>query len=174
MSDQAQRRIQAIGQQLSAPSSSGGQGRSSSSSSSSSSTGLPPIRKLAAGSSSPRAKDKVVIITGANSPLGIGRATAHQYAESGARAVYVCDFDDTHLDAHRREITAADEGKVKAVVDDALGRYGRLDVFFANAGIIGLPTVFTEVTEQDFMNVLRVNTLRYVSTSDPRGVATPP
>lgn len=168
MSDQAQRRIQAIGQQLSSPSSSSGGGQGSSSS-------LPPIRKLAAGSSSPRAKDKVVIITGANSPLGIGRATAHQYAESGARAVYVCDFDGTHLEAHKREITAAfpgvevhawqfdaaDEGRVKAVVDDALGRYGRLDVFFANAGIIGLPTVFTEVTDEDFMNVLRVNTLRY-------------
>jgi NAD(P)-dependent dehydrogenase (short-subunit alcohol dehydrogenase family) len=174
MSDQAQRRIQAIGQQLSSPSSSGGEGSSSS---------LPPIKKLAAGSSSPRAKGKVVIITGANSPLGIGRATAHQYAESGARAVYVCDFDGTHLEAHRREITAAfpdvevhawqfdaaDEGKVKAVVDDALGRYGRLDVFFANAGITGLPTVFTEVTDEDFMNVLRVNTLRYGPTSGPPG-----
>jgi len=160
MSDQAQRRIQAIGQQLS-------------SSSSGDSSSLPPIKKIAAGSSSPRAKDKVVIITGANSPMGIGRATAHQYAESGARAVYVCDFDGTHLEAHKREITAAypnvevhawqfdaaDEGKVKAVVDDAMGRYGRLDVFFANAGIIGMPTVFTEVTDEDFMNVLRVNTL---------------
>ena len=44
MSDQAQRRISAIGQQLKSD--------------------LPPITRVAAGSSSPRAKDKVVIITG--------------------------------------------------------------------------------------------------------------
>lgn len=44
MPDQAQRRIAAIGQQLKSD--------------------LPPITKVAAGSSSPRAKDKVVIITG--------------------------------------------------------------------------------------------------------------
>lgn len=51
MPDQAQQRIQAIGQQL--------QGGTSASD-----TGLPPITKIATGSSSPRAKDKVVIITG--------------------------------------------------------------------------------------------------------------
>ena len=38
-----------------------------------------------------RVKDKVIIITGANSPLGIGRATAHQFAPNGARANYHCD-----------------------------------------------------------------------------------
>ena len=44
MADQAQRRIQALGQQLEG--------------------GLKPITKIADGSSAPRAKDKVVIITG--------------------------------------------------------------------------------------------------------------
>ena len=55
---------------------------------------------------------------------------------------------------------AADEAKVKAVVGDALDRYGRLDVFFANAGIIGMPMPFTDVTSDDFMETLRINTLR--------------
>jgi NAD(P)-dependent dehydrogenase (short-subunit alcohol dehydrogenase family) len=157
MSEQAKQRIQAIGQQLSP----------------SSSTGLLPIAKVAAGSSSPRVQGKVVIITGANSPLGIGRATAHQYAESGARAIYLCDLDDTHLAAHKQEINAAcpnvevqarrldaaDEAQVKAVVDDAIQRYGRLDVFFANAGIVGKNVLFTDFSDSDFMNVLKVNTL---------------
>jgi NAD(P)-dependent dehydrogenase (short-subunit alcohol dehydrogenase family) len=110
---------------------------------------------------------------GANSILGIGRATAHQYAENGARAVYICDFDAANLDAHKREINglfpqvdihtrqfdAADEQAVKAVVDDALQRYGRLDVFFANAGIVGPHQLFTDVSAADFMNVMRVNSL---------------
>ncbi|KAM4060096.1 enoyl-(Acyl carrier protein) reductase [Hirsutella rhossiliensis] len=134
---------------------------------------LPPIRKVAPGSSATRALGKVVIITGANSPLGIGRASAHQFAESGARALYLCDYDDTHLDSHRRELTAAfpsvdvhprcfdaaDDAQVKAVVADALHRYGRLDVFFANAGVTGNNVVFSQCTDDEFMSVLRTNTL---------------
>ncbi|OAA41363.1 3-oxoacyl-acyl carrier protein reductase [Metarhizium rileyi] len=151
MADQAQERINAIGQQLE----------------------LPPIVKVAGRSNGPRAEGKVVIITGANSAIGIGRATAHQFAENGAKAVYLCDYADSNLAAHKQEMTAlypgvdihvwqfdaAEEAKVKAVVDDALGRYGRLDVFFANAGISGLPGAFTDITDTDFMKILRTNTL---------------
>ncbi|KAK2593367.1 hypothetical protein QQS21_008942 [Conoideocrella luteorostrata] len=158
MSDQAQKRIEAIGNQLD---------------SSSSSSGLPPIKKIAGKSSGRRAEGKVVIITGANSTLGIGRATAHQFAENGARAVYLCDYADDKLATHKQEITqaypgvdihtwqfdAAEEAKVKAVVDDALSRYGRLDVFFANAGVTGLNVIFTDFSDAEFMEVLRTNTL---------------
>lgn len=110
---------------------------------------------------------------GANSPIGIGRATAHQFAQNGAKAVYICDFDDKYLgyhekqikslypscEVHARKFDAADESAVKAVVDDALKRYGRLDVMFANAGITGAHALFTDVTQEDFMETLRVNTL---------------
>ncbi len=111
---------------------------------------------------------------GANSILGIGRASAHQFAENGAKAVYICDFDATNLEAHKREINslypqvdihvrqldAADEKAVKEVIGDALQRYGRLDVFFANAGIVGPHALFTDVSAADFMEVHRVNSLR--------------
>lgn len=150
MADKAKQRLEAIGSHLN------------------------PITTLTPGSSSPRALNKVVIITGTNSPLGIGRATAHQYAESGAKAIYLCDYDGTHLEAHKKEINAAfpevevhvwqfdaaEDAKVKAVVDDAMNRYGRLDVFFANAGIVGKPTLFTEFSDEEFMQVLKTNTLR--------------
>lgn len=49
---------------------------------------------------------------------------------------------------------------MKEVVDDAIKRYGRLDVFFANAGIVGKTVAFTEFSEEEFMKVLRTNTLR--------------
>ncbi|KAG6010865.1 hypothetical protein E4U21_002533 [Claviceps maximensis] len=138
-----------------------------------SSTGLPPIKKVAGASNGLRASGKVIIITGANSAMGIGRATAHLFAENGAKAIYICDFDDSNLAAHQEEINAAyphvyihpwqfdaaDNDKVKAVVDDALERYGRLDVFFANAGVNGLNMAFTELTDADFMEVMRTNTL---------------
>lgn len=131
----------------------------------------PPITKIAGKSAGPRVAGKVVIVTGANSILGIGRASAHQFAENGARAVYLCDFDGSNLEAHKREITAlfpavdvhvrqfdaSDEKAVKAVVDDALERYGRLDVFFANAGVVGPHASFVDMTKDDFMKVLDVN-----------------
>ncbi|KAJ5611323.1 hypothetical protein N7510_008042 [Penicillium lagena] len=135
--------------------------------------GIPKIRHVAGDSAGPRAKGKVVIITGANSPNGIGRASAHQFANNGAKAVYICDFADSHLATHKREIEslypgvdvhvrqfdAADEKAVTAVIDDAVAKYGRLDVFFANAGIVGQPKVFTEIDGEGFIKTLRTNTV---------------
>ncbi|KAI4861105.1 hypothetical protein F4820DRAFT_452271 [Hypoxylon rubiginosum] len=47
---------------------------------------------------------KVAIVRGANSVLGIGRASAHRFAENGTRAVYLCDYDDANLATHKCEI----------------------------------------------------------------------
>ncbi|GMG29010.1 unnamed protein product [Aspergillus oryzae] len=124
--------------------------------------------------------------SGANSPAGIGRASAHQFAHNGAKAVYLCDYDPTHLATHKREIEslypgvdvharqfdAADEVAVKSVVDDAIQRYGRLDIFFANAGIVGQPKVFTDISGEDFMKTLKTNTLglvRFLLRSTDKG-----
>lgn len=120
--------------------------------------------------------NQLTVPAGANSLMGIGRASAHQFASNGAKAVYLCDYDDQYLGFHEREIKslypgveihtrkfdAADEEAVKEVVGDALKRYGRLDVFYANAGITGLPQLFTDVDGKDFMQVLKTNTLGYV------------
>lgn len=156
MSDAAKQRIAALGGQL-APQSSGE---------------IPAIKKIAGASNGPRVQGKVVIITGTNSIMGIGRATAHLFAESGAKAVYICDYDSKNLEAHKREIAslyptvdvhtrqfdAADEEAVKAVVDHAMQTYGRLDVFFANAGVVGPMAAFTDISKDDFMKVLDTNT----------------
>ncbi|KAL6236790.1 hypothetical protein BDW75DRAFT_205717 [Aspergillus navahoensis] len=134
---------------------------------------IPKIRQVAGDSVGPRVKDKVAIITGTNSPLGIGRATAHQYARNGAKAIYICDFASTHLSTHAREIKslypsvdvhartfdAANEAALKAVIDEAIQTYGRLDIFFANAGISGSNVPFTEVTGEQFAETLRINTV---------------
>lgn len=87
-----------------------------------------------------RVKDKIIIITGCNSPLGIGRASAHHFANNGAKAIYICDLATDHLDKHKREIEskypgvaihpvkldAGEEKDVEKVVNDALEEYGRL------------------------------------------------
>ncbi|KAH0562868.1 hypothetical protein GP486_002518 [Trichoglossum hirsutum] len=127
--------------------------------------GIPKIREVA--------RDSVGPALGANSLAGIGRASAHQFARNGARAVFICDYSDTHLTTHQRELKslypavdihprkfdASDEDAVKAVVDEALEKYGRLDVFFANAGIVGQIEKFTSITGENFMRTLKTNAL---------------
>ncbi|KAK1639944.1 short-chain dehydrogenase [Colletotrichum phormii] len=151
MSDKASERLQALGKQLDAP---------------------PPI-KIAGPSAARRIPGKVVIITGANSLMGIGRASAHQFAENGARAIYICDYADENLASHKKELNklypkvevhtrqfdAAEESAVKEVVSHAMTTYGRLDIFFANAGITGPHNLFTDISTDDFMQNLRTNTL---------------
>lgn len=119
-----------------------------------------------------RYKDKIIIITGASSALGIGRATAHLFAAHQAGAIYLCDISSKNLSTHAKEITslypatkvhvhtfdATDESAVKAVVDDAIDRYGRLDVMFANAGV-ATGKHFAEVGADEFMKNVRVNLL---------------
>ena len=111
---------------------------------------------------------------GANSPLGIGRASAYQFASNGAQAIYLCDSSNEHLAVHRRELQsffprvdvhcrqfdAADEPSIKAVVDEAVAKYGRLDIMFANAGVSGTNQLFPYIKGEDFMKTMRTNVLR--------------
>jgi NAD(P)-dependent dehydrogenase (short-subunit alcohol dehydrogenase family) len=88
----------------------------------------------------------------------------------------MCDFSNDLLAHHKKEINslypktkihtkqfdASDEASVKAVVEEALKLYGRLDVFFANAGISGTPSIFMDTEVGDFMKMMKTNTLRLV------------
>lgn len=88
--------------------------------------------------------------------------------------MYICDYSDSHLEAHKQELVslypsvevhtrkfdAADEKSVKAVIDHAVLTYGRLDVFFANAGIAGTHRVFSDVTAEEVLATLKTNTVR--------------
>ncbi|KAI9755732.1 MAG: hypothetical protein M4579_004162 [Chaenotheca gracillima] len=128
---------------------------------------IPKLKRIAPDSAGQRIKGKVAIIT------GIGRATAHQFAHNGARAVYICDFSDQHIFTHQRELNslypdtdiharqfdASDEASVKAVVNEALEKYGRLDIFFANAGIVGQSKMFMDVSPDEFMHTAKTNVL---------------
>lgn len=123
-----------------------------------------------------RAVGKVVIVTGCNSPLGMGRATAHQFARNGALAVYICDYVDSYLGlhveemnelypnvhVHARHFDAGNEDGVKEVVDHAIKTYGRLDVFFANAANSGTWKEVWNMKVDEFERTIRTNLTRYV------------
>ncbi|MGF1454991.1 MAG: SDR family NAD(P)-dependent oxidoreductase [Alphaproteobacteria bacterium] len=109
---------------------------------------------------------KVAIVTGAAS--GIGRASARLFASAGAQVI-AADRSDTvadTVDLLRRDggtgvgvrMDAGSETDVVRLVDEALDRFGRLDVVFANAGISGnVPGGIFDETAEGWMEILRVN-----------------
>jgi NAD(P)-dependent dehydrogenase (short-subunit alcohol dehydrogenase family) len=89
-----------------------------------------------------RVDGRVVVITGAAG--GIGVALARRFAGEGAAGIVLSDLDLEKVSALADEVTTdavgvrADvtvEDEVRALVDTALERYGRVDLFCSNAGI---------------------------------------
>ena len=79
-------------------------------------------------------KGKVAVITGAAS--GIGKAAALRFAREGAEGLVLGDlnsFQPEHGIAVRCDV--GKEGDIQNLVREAEKRYGRVDVFFSNAGI---------------------------------------
>jgi NAD(P)-dependent dehydrogenase (short-subunit alcohol dehydrogenase family) len=109
---------------------------------------------------------KVVVITGAAG--GIGRAAALRLAVEGARLVLV-DLDKKGLDesvsaagaagasAIAVEADVTSRPDVEGYVGRALDRFGAIDGFFNNAGILGAVTPLTEYPEDVFDRVMAVN-----------------
>lgn len=86
--------------------------------------------------------DKVAVITGGSG--GIGQAMARAFLAQGARAVVIADLDDQRVRTSAAEIgcdgfacDVTDEAQVKALIDFALDKYGRVDLYCSNAGASG-------------------------------------
>jgi NAD(P)-dependent dehydrogenase (short-subunit alcohol dehydrogenase family) len=112
--------------------------------------------------------NKVILITGALT--GIGRATALAFAKEGATIVAAGrrEAEGGALEAELRALGAqaafikADvrhEDDVRRLVDEAVARFGRLDVAVNNAGTEGKPGPVTEQTPDSYAAMFDTNVL---------------
>lgn len=112
-----------------------------------------------------RVAGKVCVVTGAGS--GIGRASAERLAEEGgsvlvadlageAAASVAQDLRAAGRDAVPFTVDVASAEQVHAMVDEAVTRWGRVDVLVNNAGV-NIPGVFHEVGDDVIERTLAVN-----------------
>ncbi|MBE2270642.1 MAG: glucose 1-dehydrogenase [Anaerolinea sp.] len=112
-----------------------------------------------------RFENKVAIVTGGAKGIGWGIATV--FAREGAKVVVV-DWDADAGAKTAAELSAAgsealfvkcdvsNESDVKAMIDQALARFGRIDVLVNNAGI-GVYKPVLETSVEDWDRALGVN-----------------
>jgi meso-butanediol dehydrogenase/(S,S)-butanediol dehydrogenase/diacetyl reductase len=113
-----------------------------------------------------RLKDKVAIVTGGSS--GIGLAAARRLGAEGARIV-IASQNKERIEAAAERVRKEDgvdvlglecdvsaEAQVVAVVDKTFERFGRLDVVVNNAGMM-LFKKLEEFTDADWQRVLGVD-----------------
>ena len=109
---------------------------------------------------------KVILITGGNA--GIGRAAALEFANQGAKVVV-----SGRREKEGREVIAeikalggkaifvktdvSKESDVKAMIEQTLATFGRLDCAFNNAGIVQAPTPLPDQTEETYDQIMDIN-----------------
>jgi meso-butanediol dehydrogenase/(S,S)-butanediol dehydrogenase/diacetyl reductase len=113
-----------------------------------------------------RVQDRVVIVTGGAG--GIGAAACRAIAAEGGK-VLVADLDADAARAVAETIAAdggvadsvgvdvTDRSQVRAMIEKTVETFGALNVIFNNAGM-NRPRGFMEVDEENFEQIVRVNT----------------
>ncbi len=110
-------------------------------------------------------KGKVVIVTGAAS--GIGRELCNRFAKEGAKAVVAADINEAGVRDVAQKVNGSavlcdvrKEEDIVRLVKFAEEKYGSVDLFCSNAGIIVLGGY--EASNADWQRIWEVNVLAHV------------
>ena len=109
---------------------------------------------------------KVVVITGGNA--GIGRAAALEFAKQGAKVVVsgrrekegrevIAEIEALGGEAIFVRTDVSKERDVKAMIEQTLATFGRLDFAFNNAGIEQVLTPLPDQTEETYDQIMDIN-----------------
>jgi len=110
-------------------------------------------------------KDKVVVITGGSS--GIGKALAEEFGKKGSKIFItgrnaadlqqaVVDLKNKNIDAHGFQADVSVEEDNRRMADEAIKKFGRIDVLINNAGIT-MRASFQEVELSVIKKVMDIN-----------------
>jgi NAD(P)-dependent dehydrogenase (short-subunit alcohol dehydrogenase family) len=111
-------------------------------------------------------RGKVAIVTGGTS--GIGRETAVLFAKAGAKVVVAGRRESEGKETIELVRAAGGDGlfvktdasqaaQVQALVQKTVGKFGRLDIAFNNAGIEGSTMPIAEQSEEDWDRTIAIN-----------------
>jgi len=112
-----------------------------------------------------RLEGKVVLVTGGGS--GVGAAIAQQFAHAGAQVVVVgrraeqlqstCDTIMDGPPVRPAVADVADRAQVKALVEQIVGEFGRLDMLINNAGVNTPERRLEQLSDENWDYLMTVN-----------------
>ncbi|KAH9258451.1 hypothetical protein BASA82_000499 [Batrachochytrium salamandrivorans] len=118
-----------------------------------------------------RIEGKACVVTGAGG--GIGSATARRFIKEGASGVICADINFAAAEETAKSINEEFPGNravalhcdvskkadVIKSVELCEGKFGKIDVYFANAGVLGKYIPISDETEESFLRTLNINTM---------------
>ena len=109
-------------------------------------------------------ENKVAVITGGSG--AIGSTTAKLFLQEGAKVVLVdineealnntkSSLDSENVSIFKADVTKAEE--VQGYVNHTVETFGKIDIFFNNAGVEGIVKPIIEYPEEEFDKVININ-----------------